>query len=142
MTRRSLEFKVPLDPLAIINVASLAAFYPVSINAVYAASKRFLLDFSRARNGDLRRSGVTVMALCPAGLPSLPPSWPISSVGGGRKGASRAPDGRQWPRKGGAGYAIPSPGRRLRIRRRPFEGGGKDAAQELSRRIRLRWYGL
>ncbi|HUX42127.1 MAG TPA: SDR family NAD(P)-dependent oxidoreductase [Rectinemataceae bacterium] len=72
MTRRSLEFKAPLASLAIINVASLAAFYPMPIKAVYAASKRFLLDFSRALNSELRRSGVTVMALCPAGLPSHP----------------------------------------------------------------------
>jgi hypothetical protein len=38
------------------------------LKAVYAASKRFLLDFSRAMNQELRPEGIHVLALCPAGL--------------------------------------------------------------------------
>ena len=54
----------------IINVASLAAFYPMPLKAMYAASKRFLLNFSMALSEELRPMGVTVTALCPAGMPT------------------------------------------------------------------------
>jgi len=70
MTHAMLELRDPLAPLHIINVASLAAFYPMPLKATYAASKRFLLDFSLAMREELRPLGVTVTALCPAGLPT------------------------------------------------------------------------
>jgi short-subunit dehydrogenase len=54
----------------IINVSSLAAFYPMPEKAMYAASKRFLLDFSLALREEIRHFGGTVTALCPAGLPT------------------------------------------------------------------------
>lgn len=54
----------------VINVASLAAFYPMPVKAVYAASKRFVLDFSLALREEIRSSGCTVTALCPAGMPT------------------------------------------------------------------------
>jgi hypothetical protein len=38
------------------------------LKAVYAATKRFLLDFSRAMHKELRRENVRMLALCPAGL--------------------------------------------------------------------------
>ena len=72
MTRRVLLHRDPAQMLRIINVASLAAFYPMPIKAVYAASKRFLLDLSMALNQELRPSGVTITALCPAGMPTRP----------------------------------------------------------------------
>jgi short-subunit dehydrogenase len=72
MTRRILAYRDPARTLRIINVASLAAFYPMPVKAVYAASKRFLLDLSMALNQELRSSGVTITALCPAGLPTRP----------------------------------------------------------------------
>jgi hypothetical protein len=68
MTRRILEFRDPARTLRIVNVSSLAGYAPMPIKAVYAASKRFLLDFSLALNQELRASGVTVTALCPAGM--------------------------------------------------------------------------
>ncbi len=68
MTRRVLDFRHPEKPLTIINVSSLASFYPMPLKAVYAASKRFLLDFTRATRQELRRQGVKLLALCPAGL--------------------------------------------------------------------------
>jgi len=52
----------------IINVASLAAFYPMPSMAVYAATKAFILNFSLAIRQELAGSGVTVSALCPAGM--------------------------------------------------------------------------
>ena len=72
MTRRMLETRKNRDPLYIINVSSLAGFYPMPLKATYAASKRFLLDFSRAMRQELRREGVRVLALCPAGLATKP----------------------------------------------------------------------
>jgi uncharacterized protein len=54
----------------IINVSSLAAFYPMPEKAMYAASKRFLLDFSLALREEIRHFGGTVTALCPGGMPT------------------------------------------------------------------------
>ncbi len=54
----------------IINVSSLAAFFSMPVKATYAASKRFLLDFSLALRNELKEQNVTVTALCPAGLPT------------------------------------------------------------------------
>lgn len=57
-------------PFRIINVSSLGAYFPMPIKATYAASKRFLLDFSLALRNELRDENVTVTVLCPAGLPT------------------------------------------------------------------------
>lgn len=68
MTRRVLQYRDPAEILRIVNVSSLAAFYPMPVKAVYAASKRFLLDWSLALRQELRPAGVTVTVLCPAGM--------------------------------------------------------------------------
>lgn len=70
MTHEILRFRDPLAPFRIINVASLAAFSPMPVKATYAASKRFLLDFSLALREELRDLGATVTVLCPAGMPT------------------------------------------------------------------------
>lgn len=72
MIHASLGLRDRAAPFRIINVASLAAFYPMPYKATYAASKRFLLDFSLALREELAADGVTVTALCPAGLPTTP----------------------------------------------------------------------
>ncbi|NPV55675.1 MAG: SDR family NAD(P)-dependent oxidoreductase [Anaerolineae bacterium] len=54
----------------IINISSLAALYPMPVKAVYAASKRFLLNFSLALHQELKGNGIHVLALSPAGLPT------------------------------------------------------------------------
>lgn len=72
MTHAMLAFRDPARAFHIINVASMAAFYPMPIKATYAASKRFLLDFSLALREEIRGTGATVTALCPAGLPTTP----------------------------------------------------------------------
>lgn len=72
MTRRVLAFRVTGRTLRIINVSSLAAFYPMPVKAVYAASKRFLLDWSLAVRQELQAQDVSVTALCPAGMPTNP----------------------------------------------------------------------
>jgi short-subunit dehydrogenase len=72
MTRRVLQHRDHTRTLHIVNVSSLAAFYPMPLKAVYASSKRFLLDWSLALHRELRDKDVTVTALCPAGMPSNP----------------------------------------------------------------------
>lgn len=50
---------------AIINIASVAAFIPQPKFATYAASKSYVLSFSRAINREVRDRGINVCALCP-----------------------------------------------------------------------------
>jgi len=49
----------------ILNVGSMAGFLPGPLNAVYYASKAFVVSFSEAIADELRHTGVTVTALCP-----------------------------------------------------------------------------
>ena len=49
----------------VINVASLAAFQAVSYQAVYGATKAFVLSFSLALWAEYRQKGVRIVALCP-----------------------------------------------------------------------------
>ena len=49
----------------ILNVASCAAFQPIPALGVYAATKAFLLSFSRALARDLAPQGIGVTAVCP-----------------------------------------------------------------------------
>lgn len=49
----------------ILNMASVAAFEPGPLMAVYYASKAFVLSFSEALSVELKGTGVTVTALCP-----------------------------------------------------------------------------
>ncbi len=49
----------------ILNVASAIAFQPAPYQAVYAASKAFVLSFSQALWAEARAAGVVVTALCP-----------------------------------------------------------------------------
>lgn len=49
----------------IINLASSAAFFPQPGFAIYAASKSYVLSFSRALNSELRNKNIYVTAVCP-----------------------------------------------------------------------------
>ncbi|MEM5773881.1 MAG: SDR family NAD(P)-dependent oxidoreductase, partial [Anaerolineaceae bacterium] len=72
MTHTLLQYRDPSAAFRVINVASLAAFYPMPVKAAYAASKRFLLDFSLALREEMRPMGASVTVLCPAGMPTNP----------------------------------------------------------------------
>ncbi|PWH20721.1 MAG: hypothetical protein DDG58_01355 [Ardenticatenia bacterium] len=50
---------------AIINVSSVAAFFPIPYQVMYSATKEFIRAFSEALAIELRGSGVQVQALCP-----------------------------------------------------------------------------
>jgi len=70
MTHNAIKYRIPGERMTIINVSSLAAYYPMPFKAVYSASKRFLLNLSLALNQELRDQNIFVTALCPAGMPS------------------------------------------------------------------------
>ncbi len=50
---------------AILNVSSVASFFPLPNLAVYAATKAYVTSFSEALRMELRDTGVSVTALCP-----------------------------------------------------------------------------
>ncbi|MDQ3706634.1 MAG: SDR family oxidoreductase [Chloroflexota bacterium] len=49
----------------VLNLASVAAFFPGPLMSVYYASKAYVLSFSEALAVELEGTGVTVTALCP-----------------------------------------------------------------------------
>ena len=49
----------------ILQVASIAAFQPAPLYAVYAASKAYVLNMSAAMHYESAEKGVTVTTLCP-----------------------------------------------------------------------------
>ncbi len=67
-TKYALERKANDRAQRIINISSLAAFYPMPLKATYAASKRLLLDFSIALHEEIRSAGDSVTCVCPSGL--------------------------------------------------------------------------
>ncbi|MCL4560210.1 MAG: SDR family NAD(P)-dependent oxidoreductase [Chloroflexi bacterium] len=71
MTHAIIHLRDPERRFMLINVSSMAAFFPMPYKATYAATKRFVLDFSRAIREEIRPFG-SVTALCPAGLPTTP----------------------------------------------------------------------
>jgi len=52
----------------VLNVASLAAWFPMPWLPVYSSSKSFVLTFSLALREELRGTGVSVSVLCPNGI--------------------------------------------------------------------------
>jgi len=54
----------------ILNVASIVAFQPGPLMAVYYASKAYVLSFSEALSEELEGSGVSVTCLCPGATQS------------------------------------------------------------------------
>ena len=61
------QLTVPYMPAGshILNLASQAAYQPIPYIGVYAASKAFVLSYSRALNRELKHRGIAVMAVCP-----------------------------------------------------------------------------
>jgi short-subunit dehydrogenase len=52
----------------VLNVASLAAFFPMPFMPVYGSSKTFILNFSLALREEMRDTPVSVSVLCPNGI--------------------------------------------------------------------------
>jgi short-subunit dehydrogenase len=49
----------------ILNIGSTGSFQPVPLNAIYCATKAYVLSFSEGIASDLEGTGVTVTCLCP-----------------------------------------------------------------------------
>jgi short-subunit dehydrogenase len=65
LTKRLLPAMLTQHFGRILNLGSIGSFAPGAYNAVYCASKAFILSFSEALATELNGSGVTVTALCP-----------------------------------------------------------------------------
>jgi short-subunit dehydrogenase len=70
VTHAALRQRDKAKKFSVVIVSSLASQYPIPLKATYAASKRFLLDFSIALRQELKSENVNVLALCPGGLPT------------------------------------------------------------------------
>jgi short-subunit dehydrogenase len=71
---------------AVINVASVAAFQPVPVQAVYGATKAFVRSFSEAVSSELKGTGVAMTALCPG-----PVATEFIEAAGFKKGIDELP---------------------------------------------------
>jgi short-subunit dehydrogenase len=56
------------DSLEILLMSSLAGYFPMPMKAVYAASKRYLIDLTRTLNYELNDDNIYITAVCPAGM--------------------------------------------------------------------------
>jgi short-subunit dehydrogenase len=65
ISRATLPGLVERDRGILVNVASTAAFQPLSNFATYAATKAFVLSFTEALWGETEGTGVRVLAICP-----------------------------------------------------------------------------
>ena len=68
----ALRHRDPRNRFTVIMVSSLASLYPIPLKATYAASKRFLLDLSLSLAQELGNQNVSILSLCPGGLPTTP----------------------------------------------------------------------
>jgi short-subunit dehydrogenase len=57
-------------PSALLNVSSVAGFFPLPEMAVYAATKAYVTSLSEALRMELAPHGVSVTALCPGPVPT------------------------------------------------------------------------
>ena len=59
-----------LDRAYILNMASASGFFPVPQKTVYASTKAFIINVSRALGRELRNTNVKVTVVCPNGVPT------------------------------------------------------------------------
>lgn len=57
-------------PSALLQVGSIAGFFPLPQNAIYAASKAYVRSFSQALHVEEKEHGVMVTLLCPGPVPT------------------------------------------------------------------------
>ena len=56
------------SPGAILNVSSLASFFPLPVKQVYCGTKAYLSSFSQSLKWELEDDDISVSVLCPGGL--------------------------------------------------------------------------
>ena len=71
---------------AVLNVSSVAGFFPLPQMAVYSATKAYVTSFSEALAIELRPKGITVTALCPGPVPTE--FFDVATREGGQDAAS------------------------------------------------------
>jgi hypothetical protein len=80
MTRLNVEAMIDLSLFALVqrnrtsrfhlvNIASLAGYFPMPSKALYAATKRMIIQFSLGLREEIRGFG-NVTVLCPVGVPT------------------------------------------------------------------------
>ena len=72
LTRLFLEILKASGPSHILNVSSLASFFCLPKKQVYAATKSYLLTFSKSLRRELKNCNIRVSALCPGGMNTTP----------------------------------------------------------------------
>lgn len=118
LTRMFLPEMVERGSGRVLNVASMAGFIPGPFQAVYYATKAYVLSFSEAIASELDGSGVTVTALCPG--PTKTEFEDIANVAGSKafmiqaSGESVARYGYKAMLKGRA-VAVPGSTNRLLV---------------------------
>jgi short-subunit dehydrogenase len=86
LTRRAVAPMVARGEGAILNIASTAGYQPIPTEAVYSASKAFVLNFGEALSVELEGTGVTCTTLCPG-----PTRTEFAAVAGNAKLFNRLP---------------------------------------------------
>ncbi len=69
LTYSVLKLRDPAQRFMLINIASMGGFFPMPYKAVYASTKRFIINFSLALRKEISEFG-NVTVVCPAGLPT------------------------------------------------------------------------
>ncbi|WMJ73639.1 SDR family NAD(P)-dependent oxidoreductase [Cytophagaceae bacterium ABcell3] len=59
------DLKLKKNKGYLLNVGSLASFFPLPYKAAYAASKSFVLNFSRSLKEEVKGDGIHVSCICP-----------------------------------------------------------------------------
>ena len=70
LTHLLLPMLVASGPSALLNVSSIAGFFPLPEMAVYAATKAYVTSLSEALRMELAPHGIVVTALCPGPVPT------------------------------------------------------------------------